>query len=346
MSINLHLPFPKIQASFQISHKDRILLIGSCFTTHLATSLVRDKFSTLTNPSGTLFDPLSLAKALNFYRKLPFLDPNSLFHYQDCYYSWDHHSSLGNHDLAQTLKNIKQAHQSAHHFLLTADYIILTLGTAFYYCLIDNNSPYYLARPIANCHKYPANNFSRHLLEAPNIAQVLDLEISKWLKLNPKLRIILSISPVRHGKNANNGLVDNSQSKAQLILACKLLCEQNPELYYYFPAYEILLDCLRDYRFYDIDLIHPNYLATQIITDYFATNFFSTETQQICEHCRTIERAQKHIPIHPNSQAHFNFLQHQFTKIQELASRYPYLNLHPELEYFQQAILTHPCYSA
>lgn len=338
-SVSLHLPFPEVKTDFQLNHEDKIFLMGSCFITHLANSLRQDKFQIMDNPSGTIFDPLSLARSLSFYRKLIPLKPEELLHYKDCYYSWDHHSSLADIELEKILAKITENQLQANQFILNSSYIILTLGTAFYYALnLTNNQ----LRPVANCHKYPANNFTRKLLDAECIAQILHTEIAQWLKLNSELRVILTVSPVRHGKNPQNGLIENSQSKAQLILATRILCEKYPELYYYFPAYEILLDCLRDHRFYDIDLIHPNYLATRIITDYFANIFFSPQTKQIQAQARSIAAAKNHKSLHPNSQAHLNFLKQQLLETKELSQLYPQIDWHIELEYFHNEIMKHP----
>lgn len=342
MSINLHLSFPPIKSSFEISYDTGIFLLGSCFTTHLAQNLSRAKFRAMANPSGTIFDPLSIARTLKHYRELPKWQTEDLLFFQTCYYSWDHHSTLGAPEPAQVLANIEKSQKQAHNFLKHANFLILTLGTAFYYCLNPNSASDKKARAVANCHKYPAENFTRYLLDYREIAEVLQTEILAWQKINPNLRVILSVSPVRHGKNGGNALVENSQSKAQLILATKQLCEQNSDFCNYFPAYEILVDCLRDYRFYDADLIHPNYLATEIIINYFAEYFLSAQSQKLKMQIQSITLATNHRPMHQDSQAHLDFLHHQVKEIHKLIKLYPHIDLHAELAYFQNSIINHP----
>lgn len=307
-----------------IIYRDKILLVGSCFTEHIGNFLSDVKFKVLQNPNGILFDPVSVSSSLVSYIQNRQYTESDLFYLNEVWNSWQHHSRFSNLDKNECLKNINQSQSIAHAFLKEADWLIITLGSAFTYKLTNDFSA------VANCHKAPAQNFSKHLNTIEEIITALDNTIHQLFHFNHKLRIIFTISPVRH---LRDGVVDNNRSKARLIETVHHLVNKFDSLYY-FPAYELVIDVLRDYRFYDVDLAHPNYVATQFVLENFSANCFDEETRQLMEEMKKLMIAKKHKPFNSQSELHKKFLQQQLGKAKQLQAQHPYLDLSKELEYF------------
>jgi hypothetical protein len=307
-----------------ITYKDKILLTGSCFTEHIGNFLIENKFNALQNPSGILFDPLSVSSSLISYIQNKKYNEEDIFYLNEVWNSWQHHSRFSNTDKNKYLKNINQSQQQAYEFLKEADWLIITLGSAFTYKLSDN------FQPVANCHKGPAQNFIKHLNTIEEIVTAFDSTIHQLFHFNNKLKVIFTISPVRH---LRDGVVDNNRSKARLIEAVHHLVNKFDKLYY-FPAYELVIDILRDYRFYDIDLAHPNYAATQFVLEKFSEFAFDESTKELLDEIKKIVIAKKHKPFNAESSLHKNFLQQQLEKTKNILSKHPYLNLEEELKYF------------
>jgi len=301
-----------------ISYRDKILLTGSCFTEHIGNFLMKSKFDALQNPNGILFDPLSVAGSLLSYVQNKMYTENDLFYLNECWNSWRHHSRFSNPDKTECLKNINQSQQQAHTFLKNADWLIITLGSAFSYKLTSESSlaPGKLGIDVANCHKAPAQHFSRHLNTIDEIITVFDATIHQLFHFNPHLKIIFTVSPVRH---LRDGVIDNNRSKARLIESVHHLVSKFDRLYY-FPAYELVIDVLRDYRFYDIDLAHPNYAATQFVLEKFSEACLDESTRQLMEEIKKLVIAKKHKPFNPESGLHKKFIQQHLSKANELQS--------------------------
>lgn len=328
-SINIKpLPAP-------VTYRDNILLTGSCFTEHIGTHLAEMKFNTLQNPNGILFDPISVCKSLNSYIDNRQYSKDELFYLDESWHSWQHHSRFSNPDRQACLDNINLSQKTAHYFLKEADWLIITLGSSFVYKLA-NDALFYTAaegagHAVANCHKAPAQAFVKHLSTIEEMVTALDGTLHRLWQFNPKLKIIFTISPVRH---LRDGVVENNRSKARLIEAVHHMVHKFDKLYY-FPAYELVVDVLRDYRFYDIDLAHPNYAATQFVLEKFAENCMSSDTRLLMEEIRKIVIAENHKPFNPQSTMHKKFLQTQLDKTMLLQKQHPYLNFTKELTYFR-----------
>jgi len=321
-----------------IGYKDKILLIGSCFTEHIGNALEELKFSVLQNPNGILFDPVSVCKSLVSYINNKKYSEDDLFQLNEVWNSWQHHSRFSNIDRKEGIKIINQSQQKAHDFLKQADWIIITLGSSFSYRLSDyyfNESPNApsserLGEVVANCHRAPAQWFNKHLLEIDTIVTHLDNCYHQLLQFNPKLNIIFTVSPVRH---IRDGVIDNNRSKARLIEAVHHMVNKFDRLHY-FPAYELVIDVLRDYRYYDIDLVHPNYMATEFVLEKFTENHIDEEAQQLMQEVKKIVIARKHRAFQPDTKAHQQFLMSHFEKTRQLQQKYPFLDLEKELVYF------------
>lgn len=307
-----------------ITYRNKILLTGSCFTEHIGNFLLEHKFEVIQNPNGILFDPLSVSASLLSYIQLKKYTEENLFYLNEAWHSWQHHSRFSNIDKNECLRIINESQQQAHEFLKDADWLIITLGSAFTYKLVGH------FQGVANCHKAPAQNFIKHLNTIEEIVTAFDNTIHQLFHFNNKLKIIFTISPVRH---LRDGVIDNNRSKARLIESVHHLVNKFDKLYY-FPAYELVIDVLRDYRFYDIDLAHPNYAATQFVLEKFSEACFDQSTRELLEEIKKIIIAKKHKSFNSGSALHKKFLEQQSEKTNQLLNKYPYLNLQEELNYF------------
>lgn len=323
-----------------ISYRDRILLTGSCFTEHIGQSLTDHKFTVLQNPHGILFDPASVCKSLISYVQQKEYTREDLFLLNEVWHSWDHHSRFSHIDPQAALDAINASQRAAHQFLKEASWIIITLGSSYSYRLTAQAQ----GRPsadgallhgsfapgVANCHRAPAQWFTKHLLEIEETITLLDNCYHQLMHFNPKLRILFTISPVRH---LRDGVVDNNRSKARLIEAVHHMVHKFERLHY-FPAYELVMDVLRDYRFYDVDMAHPNYQATGFVMEHFAGSCIDPPTRRVMEDVRKLVIARRHRAFQPATQAHQQFLNNHYEKTRQLQAQHPYLNLQEELDYF------------
>lgn len=322
MQFFANIQIPDLQPA--ITYTDQIFLTGSCFTEHIGSHLKNVKFNVLQNPNGILFDPLSVCSSLVSYIDHKKYKEEDLFYLNESWHSWQHHSRFSHPDKTACLQGINASQQQAHDFIQKSKWLIITLGSAFSYKLADSRVP------VANCHKAPAQTFEKHLCSIEEIISAFDLALYRLLQFNPGLHVMFTISPVRH---LRDGVVDNNRSKARLIEAVHHLVNKFDRLYY-FPAYELVIDVLRDYRFYDIDLAHPNYQATTFVLEKFSESCMDTATQQLAEAFRKISIAKNHRPFNAASEQHRKFLQHYHELTSSYSSRFPNLDFSEELAYF------------
>ncbi|GGA96600.1 hypothetical protein GCM10011511_19870 [Puia dinghuensis] len=310
------------------------MLTGSCFTEHIGNALGEWKFDVLQNPNGILFDPKSVASSLISYVEAKVYGEGDLFYLNELWQSWQHHSIFSGVDKADVLRGINASQQRAHAFLQHADWLVITLGSAFSYRLVENGSAGgewgQAGLAVANCHRAPAQSFQKHLMTIEEINSAFDSCLYQLFYFNPGLKVLFTISPVRH---IRDGVVDNNRSKARLIEAVHHLVNKFDRLWY-FPAYELVIDVLRDYRFYDVDMVHPNYPATQFVLEKFVQQCLDAGSRELLEEVKKIVIARKHKPFQPSTQAHRRFLQDQYQRAAALAERYPFLNLEEEMRYF------------
>jgi hypothetical protein len=321
--LDITIPEPKRK----ISYDDSMLLIGSCFTANVGTALQELKFNTLHNPTGILFDPLSVARHLQDYTTNKQYHAHELVQLNDIWNSWLHHSEFSSVHQDECLNRVNTAIRYAHAHLHHTTMLLITLGTAFSYQLTPEQ------QPVANCHKAPANRFHKHLLSSDEIILALERALMPLLERKPQLQVVFTISPVRH---IRDGVIENNRSKARLIEAVHHLVEQHERMFY-FPSYELVMDVLRDYRFYDADLVHPNYAATQHVFDTFCQHYLSSPTLKLVEEVKQLVTARKHRPLHPDSAGHQAFLAVQREKLAVLKTKLPSLNWTEEEVAFQLA---------
>ena len=325
--MDFHLDFTPKTFSEKIAHRHKIFLAGSCFTEHIGAKLEQHKFTVLENPNGILFNSASLTNSIINYIDKKIYAEEELFQFNELWTSWDHHSKFSSVDKEECLNQINESQKVAHAFLQTADWAILTLGSAFVYELTEESQK---GRIVANCHKVLATAFNRRLLGLEEVLTQLDGLIYRLKKCNHKLKIIFTISPVRH---LREGLVENNRSKATLIQAVHQVVDKFEGLYY-FPAYELVIDDLRDYRFYAEDLVHPNYAATNYVWEKFVQACLDPKDLPLMKELHSIYMAIKHKPFNETSSAHQLFIKTNKEKILQLKKSYPYLNLENELNYF------------
>jgi hypothetical protein len=324
IDINVRQLAPKIQ------HTDKLLLVGSCFTEHIGDYLSKHKWTVLQNPNGILFNPVSVCQSLISYAENRQYTEADLFAHNEAFHSWQHHSRFSATDKQTALQTINASQTVAHQFLQTADWLIITLGSAWVYELTSeapNAKPQEIA---ANNHKGPHAWFNRKLMSIEQLYATLDQLLHRLRRLNPQLKIIFTISPVRH---LREGVVENNRSKALLIQAVHQLVEKLDKLYY-FPAYELVIDVLRDYRFYAEDMAHPNYQATQFVWEHFVQAAFDEPTQALLQQLNELNAAMAHKPFNTASNAHALFLKKYWDKTQALKTANPHLALEQELRYF------------
>ena len=308
-----------------ISYTDRILLVGSCFTEHISGRLEQHRFHTLQNPHGILFNPLSVASSLESYATAKTYAEQDLFFLHDTWNSWDHHSRFSGTDITATVNGINESQAAAHAFIREADWLIITLGSAFQYYLKEQD------RPVANNHRAPAQWFEKRLLGIDFITDALQQLLHKLFRQNEQLQVLFTISPVRH---IRDGVVDNNRSKARLLEAVHTVCESAAERCHYFPAYELVIDILRDYRFYDIDFVHPNYLATEYVWEQFVKACIAPAAVPVMEQVKDIVTARNHRPRFPGTDGHRKFMASYADKARQLAAQHPYLDMGDLLNYF------------
>ena len=327
----------KIEAPAQrINYRDKIMVVGSCFTEHIGNKLEELKFSMLQNPNGILFDPRSVAFSLISYVQNKNYSEKDLVQLNEVWQSWQHHSRFSDLDVSNCLEQINASQLKAHLFLQNANWLIITLGSSFSYHLTELAAPHTGA--VANCHRAPAQWFNKHMMSIEEINSALDSCIHQLWRFNPKLKIIFTVSPVRH---IRDGVIENNRSKARLLEVVHHLVNKFDGLHY-FPAYELVIDVLRDYRFYDVDLVHPNYAATEFVLEKFAENYIDDESRAIMEEVKKITIARKHKAFQPGTNAHQLFLQSHYKKAHDLSLKYPFLNLEEELRYFNPSPKTPP----
>jgi hypothetical protein len=324
--MDFHLNFDPKPFSVKIDHHQKLLLIGSCFTENIGNKLRHLKFSVQENPNGILFNPVSIATSLHSYIENKQYKEEELFYQNESWNSWQHHSRFSNPDKATCLAVINQSQTAAHTFLKTADWVLITLGSAFVYELENKEV-------VANCHKVPTDKFNKKLLNADEVAGMLQNTLEKLYAFNSNIKVIFTISPVRH---LRDGFVENNRSKAMLIQAVHQLVDDH-EKAFYFPAYELVIDDLRDYRFYAEDMVHPNYAATNYVWEKFIATCIDETTQQLMKEINIINAAKSHKPFNPTSAQHKKFLQTNLDRVIKLQEEHAYIDLNEEINFFKRS---------
>lgn len=318
-----------IDYPFSINYSKQFLLLGSCFTENIGQKLQLAKFQANINPFGILYNPISILDNL----ERAFLDlelPSStLFQYQEYWYSHLHHSQFVADHEEILQQQIQDQDQIAKNEMSNASYLIFSFGTAKIY---EHKA---WGNIVANCHKLPMREFENRFLKPREIVDRYLIFLKELKTKNEEIKVLFTLSPVRH---IRDGIVENQQSKAILLTVIHEICDQL-DFAYYFPSYELLMDDLRDYRFYERDLIHPSELAIDYIWKYFQQCFFDSSTQQIYRQIKALQQAVAHRPFQSTSAAHQKFVSQQIEKIKQFQEQYAFINWQEELAIFQAQVV-------
>ncbi len=306
-----------------ISHRDKLLLIGSCFAGNIGKLLAEGKFDCDLNPMGILYNPLSIAQAVQQLRSGKEYVAEDLFHYRESWHSFMHHSSFSDEDPQKVLDKINGRIRQGNRSLREASWMIVTLGSAWVY------EHLLTGEVVGNCHKLPEKEFHRRRLTVGEITERFSSLIGDLQLLNPDMRFLFTVSPIRH---VRDGLAENQLSKSTLLLAVDELRYTFPEKVFYFPAYEIMMDELRDYRYYADDMIHPSSLAVRYIWERFVESAVSPDARKVMKSCEEIRQALEHRPFRPGSDEYKKFLRKILLRIDQLNEEYPNLDFQKEKE--------------
>ena len=301
------------QSNKQIDYNSSILLFGSCFSENIGDKFKYFKFQSTVNPFGVLFHPLAIETLIyNAVHKVEYSEKDIFFNNEQ-WHCFDAHSRLSHVSKEKLLDNLNGQIKSTNQQINESTHIIITLGTAWVYRFLETN------KIVANCHKIPQKRFSKELLTVNDIVKSLENIKALIKKSNPKTTLIFTVSPVRHLKD---GFIENTQSKAHLITAIHSILNNDV---FYFPSYEIVMDELRDYRFYADDMVHPNTLAIDYIWEKFKFVWISDSAFKIMDEVDVIQKGLQHKPFNPNSEAHKAFLKNLAVKQLQLQSRFPHM---------------------
>jgi hypothetical protein len=302
-------------SEWKTGYQNQKMAFGSCFAENIGEKLQNACFKININPFGVLFNPLSVLQSIDYLLNNKIFDENDIFKYNSLWHSFNHSSKFSRILPEDTLLNINKELQKAKNDFQNADILIFTFGTAWIYQYIETG------QTVANCHKLPAAKFSRRRLQVDEIAEKFIALLQKITVQSPAVRFIFTVSPVRHFKD---GAVENNASKATLLLAVNEIVK-NCKSATYFPAYEIMNDELRDYRFYAADMLHPSSVAIDYIWQRFSETFFDEETNILRKRLEQYYTAKSHRPLHPDTPEYYKFCEDLEKHKLLLISQFPVL---------------------
>jgi hypothetical protein len=296
-------------APFEINYQHQLMLVGSCFSDNIGDKLKEMKMKVLSNPFGISFNPYSIAQSIS--RIIQNVRYSDLEIHNDLYFSFDHHSSFSSSSKSEALERINSSLASAHEKLREADFLFITFGSAWVYRHISQN------KLVANCHKIPNKEFSKELLSIENTTELLQKLIVELKSFNPKLKVVFTVSPVRHLKD---GFIENQRSKSILLEAVHRIVEANSNCTY-FPSYEIVMDDLRDYRFFKKDMLHLNDVGVDYVWEKFCDYYFTSETRAIQEEVNALNLLLQHRALNDSL-----FEEKKMLALKNTREKHPFLN--------------------
>ncbi|MBT8287231.1 MAG: GSCFA domain-containing protein [Bacteroidia bacterium] len=315
MDFRISIPFSK-QDHNQIDYHSEIVFFGSCFAENMADKINYYKFRQTSNPFGILYHPLALENLITRSINNTLFTKNDCLEVNDRWISLETHSRLSAQTADELIERLNSALLKTQQGLLNASHVVITLGTSWVYRHISSD------RLVANCHKIPQKAFLKELLGVDKIRESLDALINLIKQVNDGVVLIFTVSPVRH---IRDGIIENARSKANLISAIHELIEPRKKIHY-FPAYEIMMDELRDYRFYADDMIHPSRMAIHYIWEKFSSVWLKPETTGIMKEVDAIQKALAHKPFQPESKSHLMFKEELDSRITKLKQRYDFIS--------------------
>ncbi len=307
-----------------------MFFIGSCFAENIGNKLLSNKYNVDINPFGVLYNPISVKNSIDILLdNYNFVDKD-LNYNNNLWFSFMHHSKFSDINKEKCLSNINNQIKSSIEFLKKTKYIFITFGTAWVYKHIAFD------KIVSNCHKYPSKIFERYLLDVDTITQDYIELIARLKNYNPDIEIFFTLSPVRHWQDGATG---NLISKSILIMAIDRILNKTQKSHY-FPAYEIVMDELRDYRFYEKDMLHINNIGIEYIWEKFSDAYINKDTKEIQKEIQKIINATKHKSFNVNSDNHQKFVHTNIESINKLKSKYKYLNFDKEVKHFNSQLNT------
>ena len=314
--MNFTTKIPITQNANPIDYNSKIVSFGSCFAENMGDKLLYYKFQTQVNPFGIIFNPFSIEKLIERVVLQRYFTKDDIFFFNERWHCYEVHSELSDADAEVFLSKLNQILSDTQKQLQQATHIIITYGTSWVYRNIETNGI------VANCHKVPQKQFSKELLSIDSIQKSIQNTVSLIATLNPKCNFIFTVSPVRHLKD---GFVENQVSKAHLIAAIYATTNTKQQTLNYFPSYEIMMDELRDYRFYADDMMHPSPMAIDYIWERFAATQIDASAITTMELVQTIQKGLAHRPFNPNSESHQKFEANLKEKIATLEAQYSFM---------------------
>ncbi|MDO5979707.1 GSCFA domain-containing protein [Flavivirga spongiicola] len=319
MKLQTKIPLEK-QSKNPIDYKSNLLLIGSCFVENIGNKLDYFKFQNTQNPFGILFHPKAIENLITHAINEKVYSEEAVFFHNEQWHCYSTHSKLSNASKERLLDDLNRNIKSTNQQIQESTHVVITLGTAWVYRSVNTKEI------VANCHKIPQKQFTKELLSVDEISKSIASIVSSIRSVNSKASIIFTVSPIRHIKD---GFIENTWSKAHLISAIHQFINQKSSIVnrqsFYFPSYEIMMDELRDYRFYKDDMVHPSETAIIYIWEKFLKVWISNEALNVMEEIDTIQKGLQHKPFNPESEAHQRFLQNLEAKINKLQSQIPRL---------------------
>ncbi len=312
-------PYP-----YKITYKDPVMFIGSCFSSAIGSHMEAGHMPVMINPSGTVYNPVSVCNTLDTILSGREYNRDDLFFYNGIWLSFSHHTDFSSEDPSKILQKINNRSKEAFSFLEKAKFLFITFGTARVYRFKKSGEV------VSNCHKIPPGEFDSELLTVNEIVNLWSLQLDKLQTLFPSIKIIFTISPVRHWKDGAHG---NQISKALLFLAVEELLKHkiSPQ---YFPAYEIVMDDLRDYRYYDDDMLHPSSVAVNYIWETFSGCLLENATLNTWREVVKITKAVKHRFNVDSDPKRKEFAGRMLKQISDIKKNYPEIDFSSEEDYF------------
>lgn len=316
MQFRTQISIPK--SIHPLDYNSKIVSLGSCFAENMGEKFQYFKFQSEVNPFGIIFNPVSIEKIIQKVVNLELFTEDDVFFYNERWHCFDVHSDLSNPNKDELLASLNAILQSTNSQVAQSTHLIITYGTAWVYRNIESEAI------VANCHKVPQKQFKKELLSVEAIKESIKNTIHSIQSINPNCNLIFTVSPVRHLKD---GFVENQWSKANLISAIQAnLKFANFKLQTdYFPSYEIMMDELRDYRFYAEDMLHPNQVAIDYIWERFKETTILELAYSVMDDVESIQKSLSHKPFNPNSESHLKFESKLSEKITKLVSQYSFM---------------------
>lgn len=315
MDFRTQIPIPK--SSFPINYQSEVFLLGSCFAENMGDKFGYYKFQNVQNPFGIIFNPVSIEKLISRSIQKEYFTEADIFFHNEQWHCYDVHSKLSNTSKDTLLNTLNQLIDLTNKQLTSTSHIVITYGTSWVYKLNASS------QLVTNCHKVPQKEFTKQLLSISEISEAVNSTVQHIYDANPKATIIFTVSPVRHIKD---GFVENTLSKAHLISAIhQFLSHRAQSRCLYFPSYELLMDELRDYRFYEGDMLHPNTTAIDYIWEKFSHVWIGSEAYKTMSEIDCIQKGLLHKPFNPQTQAHKSFLQDLEARKQRIKTQFPHI---------------------